>query len=65
MNHLQAAKVTRSFGPNMAPRWIVIVDADAAEIMCETKTRYVYSSRIGADRFAAVLQANLNAAWAS
>lgn len=62
---MTAATVSKSFGPNLAPRFVVVLDADAAEIMGETKLRYVFSSRDGADRFAAVLQANLDASFAA
>lgn len=62
---MQAAKITKSFGNNMAPRFVVALDADAAEIMGETELRYVYASRVGAERFAATMQANLDASFAA
>ena len=62
---MQATKIIRSFGDNMVPRWIVRVDADAAEIMGETRTRYVFESHLGAERFAATVQSNLDASFAT
>ena len=62
---MKAAQIIRSFGNNMVPRFVVVLDADAAEIMGETKLRYVYGSKVGADRFAATLQANLDASFAA
>lgn len=61
---MQAATIKQTFGPNMAKRWVVALDADAAEIMGETRLRYVYESKLGAERFAATLQANLDASFA-
>ena len=60
---MTAATVTPAFGHNNAPRWIVTLDPDAAEIMGETKLRYVYDSEAGANHLAATLQDNLNDAW--
>jgi len=58
----KACTIRKSFGPNMEHRYIVQLDQDAAEIMGETRMRYVYQSKIGAERFAATLQANFDAA---
>jgi len=63
-NPFTASRTFRSFGPNMTPRWIVQLDADAAEIMGETKMRYVFDSESGAAKFAATLQGNFDAAFA-
>ena len=62
---MTAATVHRTCGDSMAPRWVVRLDVDAAEIMGETKLRYVFASQIGAERFAATLQANLDASFAA
>ena len=47
-----------------ATLFVVYLDKDAAEIMGETKLRYVYGSKEGAEKFAAVLQSNLDEAYA-
>lgn len=59
---IKAATIKKTIGPH-GTRYVVIIDKDAAEIMGETKTRYVYDSLIGAERFAKVLQDNLQAAF--
>jgi hypothetical protein len=58
-----AATLTKSFWSNMEPRWIVTLDHDAAEIMGETKMRYVFHSENAAICFCETLQSNLDAAW--
>ena len=62
-NPFIACKITRPFVNNMTPRFIVTLDSDAAEIMGETKIRYVFESETGAKKFAIVLQSNLDAAY--
>jgi predicted transcriptional regulator len=63
-NPIKAATVRKSFGAYMEPRFIVTVNKDAAEIMGETKIRYVFASQVAAEQFATVLQSNLDAAYA-
>lgn len=60
---IKVAYIRESFGPNMEKRYIVCLDQDAAEIMGEPKTRYIYESKIGAQRFVNTLQNNLDAAY--
>ena len=63
-NPFKAATIRQSFGDNMKPRFVVILDQDAAEIMGETKLRYVFNSIAGAQGMVDTLQANLDAAYA-
>jgi len=60
---LIAATIKKSYGDKMMPRWIVTLDQDAAEIMGETKMRYIFDSENGAIYFCETLQANLQADW--
>lgn len=60
---ITAATLTKSFCSNMEPRWIVILDHDAAAITGETKMRYVFHSESAAIFFCETLQSNLDAAW--
>jgi len=60
----KAAYIRESSGPDMVKRFIVCLDQDAAEIMGETKTRYVYATRAGAERFCKALQTNFDASFA-
>ena len=62
-NPIKAATVIRSFGANMTPRFVVIIDYNAAEIMGETKLRYVFEREHAANGFANMLQDNLDAAY--
>jgi hypothetical protein len=57
-----AATVTKTYSP-FADRWLVTLDADAAEIMGETRMEYRFNMLEGALKFAETLQANLDAAW--
>jgi hypothetical protein len=61
---MKDVKIQKTFGNNMTPRFVVVLDRDAAEIMGETKMRYVFGSKTGAEKFATVLQSNLDAAYA-
>jgi hypothetical protein len=61
---IKAATVRKSFGAYMEPRFIVTVNQDAADIMGENKLRYVFASLSAAEKFATVLQSNLDAAYA-
>jgi len=61
---IKAATVKKTFGNSMEPRWVVTLDKDAADIMGETKLRYFGSSKVAAEKFALLLQSNLDAAYA-
>lgn len=60
---ITAATVRRTFAPGMTPRWIVTIDADAAEILGVSKARGLFSSEGAALAVARKLQAQLNAAY--
>jgi len=60
MTTMKAVTIQKSFGDNMTPRFVVVLDRDAAEIMGETKIRYVFASKVGAEKFASVIQSNLD-----
>lgn len=62
---IEACTISRSYSPFADERWLVEVDADAAEIMGETRLTYHYNTLAGAEKFAAMVQANLDASWIS
>lgn len=59
---MKAAKMTTALGPNCEKRYIVTLDQDAAEIMGESRLRYVYLSESAALFMVNTLQSNLDAA---
>ena len=63
-NPIKAATIKQTFGNFMVQRWLVVLDHDAAEIMGETRLRYLFASKLTAEKFADVLQGNLDAAYA-
>ena len=63
-NPFQAATIIRQSNSNTIPRFVVIIDDNAADIMGETKLRYLFGSMIGAKKFVSVLQNNFDAAYA-
>lgn len=63
-NQFQAATIIRQSNSNTIPRFVVIIDANAANIMGETKLRYLFGSMTGAKKFVSMLQNNLDAAYA-
>ncbi len=58
-----AATVEKTYSPFADERWLVTLDADAVEIMGETRMEYRFNMLEGALKFAETLQANLDAAW--
>jgi len=62
---IKAATIKETYGPHMVKRYIVMIDQDAAEILGETKLRYVFDSMIGARKFAETVQSNLDASFSS
>jgi len=60
---IQAAIVTKTHSPFAGERWLVTIDAAAAEIMGETRMKYSYNTLSGAMAFQEVLQQILDASW--
>jgi len=61
---IKAATITKTFGNNMSPIWVLTLDKDAAEILGVTRIRYALSSQDAAERFAADAQSKLDDAYA-
>jgi hypothetical protein len=59
---MTAATVTKTYSP-FEDCWLVTLDADAAEIMGETRMEYRFNMLEVALKFAETLQAKLDAAW--
>jgi hypothetical protein len=60
---IQAAIVTKTHSPFAGERWMLTIDADAAEILGERRTVYNFNTMDGAMAFADTLQCVLDASW--